>query len=125
MVNGSMPERTSLCPFSLGALACLGVDCAANGGDGFFNAALHRHWIGSGGDSSNFLLVPPLEALMSFDTIIRNGSVVTATDTYPADIAIANGKIAAIGKDLPTQNSGGREMDFATQVTVPMAISQW
>jgi len=27
---------------------------------------------------------------MSFDTIIRNGSVVTATDTYLADIAIAN-----------------------------------
>ena len=42
---------------------------------------------------------------MSFDTIIRNGSVVTATDTYVADIAIANGKITAIGKDLPTQNS--------------------
>ena len=42
---------------------------------------------------------------MSFDTIIRNGSVVTATDTYAADVAIANGKIVAIGKDLPTQNS--------------------
>jgi len=42
---------------------------------------------------------------MSFDTIIRNGSVVTATDTYQADVAIANGKIAAIAKDLPTQNA--------------------
>ena len=31
---------------------------------------------------------------MSFDTIIRNGSLVTATDTYTADVAIANGKIA-------------------------------
>ena len=42
---------------------------------------------------------------MSFDTIIRNGSVVTATDTYNADVAIADGKIAAIGKDLPAQNA--------------------
>jgi len=42
---------------------------------------------------------------MSFDTIIRNGSFVTATDTYLADIAISSGKIAAIGKDLPSQNA--------------------
>jgi dihydropyrimidinase len=42
---------------------------------------------------------------MSFDTIIRNGSVVTATDTYKADVAIANGKITAIGTDLPSQNA--------------------
>ena len=42
---------------------------------------------------------------MTFDTIIQNGSLVTATDTYQADIAIVNGKIAAIGKDLPTQNA--------------------
>jgi len=43
---------------------------------------------------------------MGFDTIIRNGSVVTATDTYTADVAIVNGKITAIGADLPTQNAG-------------------
>ena len=42
---------------------------------------------------------------MSFDTIIRNGSVVTATDTYLAGVAISDGKIAAIGKDLPSQNA--------------------
>ena len=41
---------------------------------------------------------------MGFDTIIGNGSVVTATDTYVADVAITDGKIAAIGKDLPRQN---------------------
>jgi len=37
---------------------------------------------------------------MGFETIIKNGSVVTATDTYRADIAISDGKVAAIGKDL-------------------------
>src|ERR1700723_903808 len=42
---------------------------------------------------------------MGFDTIISNGSVVTATDTYVADVAIADGKIAAIGKDFPRENA--------------------
>src|ERR1700687_733078 len=42
---------------------------------------------------------------MGFDAIIRNGSVVTATDTYTADVAIANGKITVIGTDLPGQNA--------------------
>src|SRR6201997_4973097 len=55
---------------------------------------------------------------MSFDTIIRNGSVVTATDTYLADIAIANGKIATIGKDLPTQNSS-HVLDAAGKLVLP------
>jgi len=58
---------------------------------------------------------------MSFDTIIRNGSVVTATDTYLADIAIANGKIAAIGKDLPTQNSS-HVLDAAEKLVLPGGI---
>jgi dihydropyrimidinase len=58
---------------------------------------------------------------MSFDTIIRNGSVVTATDTYLADIAIANGKIAAIGKDLPTQNSS-QLLDAAGKLVLPGGI---
>ncbi|MGA7169550.1 MAG: amidohydrolase family protein, partial [Candidatus Sulfotelmatobacter sp.] len=42
---------------------------------------------------------------MGFDTIIGNGSVVTATDTYVADVAITDGKIAAIGKNLPRENA--------------------
>jgi dihydropyrimidinase len=42
---------------------------------------------------------------MGFDTIIRNGIVVTATDTYPADVAIENGKIVALGVNLPIQNA--------------------
>ena len=43
---------------------------------------------------------------MGFDTIIGGGSVVTATDTYVADVAITDGKIVAIGKDLPRENAG-------------------
>src|SRR5215475_9228517 len=42
---------------------------------------------------------------MGFDTLIVNGRVVTATDTYPSDIAISGGKIEAIGKSLPRENA--------------------
>src|SRR5258706_15740537 len=42
---------------------------------------------------------------MGFDTIISSGSVVTATDTYVADVAITDGKITAIGTDLSRENA--------------------
>ncbi len=58
---------------------------------------------------------------MSFDTIIRNGSVVTATDTYTADVAISNGKIAAIGSDLPVQNTA-KIIDAAGKLIMPGGI---
>src|ERR1700746_3649626 len=58
---------------------------------------------------------------MSFDTIIRNGSVVTATDTYPADVAISNGKIAAIGADLPAQNAS-KILDASGKLVMPGGI---
>jgi len=58
---------------------------------------------------------------MSFDTIIRNGSVVTATDTYVADVAIAKGKIAAIGANLPTQNAT-EILDASHKLVMPGGI---
>lgn len=58
---------------------------------------------------------------MSFDTIIRNGSVVTATDTYQADVAIANGRIGAIGKDLPAQNAS-QLLDATGKLVLPGGI---
>src|SRR5215470_8912696 len=42
---------------------------------------------------------------MGFDTIVANGRVVTATDTFSADIAISDGKIAALSGELPRQNA--------------------
>src|SRR4029453_2488974 len=42
---------------------------------------------------------------MGFDTIVANGRVVTATDTYTSDVAITAGKIAAIGQNLPRENA--------------------
>ena len=58
---------------------------------------------------------------MAFDTIIRNGSVVTATDTYTADVAIVNGKITAVGTDLPAQNAG-RILDASGKLVLPGGI---
>ncbi|SDM74701.1 dihydropyrimidinase [Fictibacillus solisalsi] len=34
--------------------------------------------------------------------IIKNGTIVTASDTYVADVLVQDGKVAAIGKDLPS-----------------------
>jgi dihydropyrimidinase len=37
---------------------------------------------------------------MSFDTIIRGGTVATASDTFACDVGIADGRIVALGADL-------------------------
>ena len=37
---------------------------------------------------------------MAFDTIIRGGTVATASDTFSCDVGIAKGKIAALGDNL-------------------------
>src|ERR1700681_1976813 len=37
---------------------------------------------------------------MTFDTIIRGGTIATAADTFACDIAIRDGRIVALGHDL-------------------------
>lgn len=37
---------------------------------------------------------------MHFDTVIRNGTVVTASDTFVSDVGIKNGRIVALAADL-------------------------
>jgi dihydropyrimidinase len=58
---------------------------------------------------------------MGFDTIIKNGSVVTAIDTYTADLGITDGKVSAIGKDLPVQNAG-EVIDASGKLVLPGGI---
>jgi dihydropyrimidinase len=58
---------------------------------------------------------------MGFDTIIANGTVVTATDTYAADVAITNGKIIAIGRDLPRENTT-RVIEAGGKLVIPGGI---
>jgi dihydropyrimidinase len=43
---------------------------------------------------------------MRFDTIIKNGTVVTAIDTYRSDIGVFDGRISAIAQSLPVENAG-------------------
>src|SRR5260370_4609411 len=58
---------------------------------------------------------------MRFDTVIRNGTVVTATDTSVADIGILGDKISAIGAGLPTENAG-RIFDATGMLVIPGGI---
>src|SRR5271157_5817868 len=58
---------------------------------------------------------------MGFDTIFGNGSVVTATATYVADVAITDGKIVAIGKGLPRENAK-KVLDASEKYVLPGGI---
>ena len=58
---------------------------------------------------------------MAFDTIITNGNVVTAADTYKGDVAISDGKIAAVGHQLPRENAG-KLIDARGKYVVPGGI---
>ena len=42
---------------------------------------------------------------MQFDTLIQGGTIVTASDTYASDIGIADGRIAAIARELPRESA--------------------
>jgi dihydropyrimidinase len=58
---------------------------------------------------------------MRFDTIIKNSTVVTATDTYASDVGITGGKIAATAQGLPTENAG-KVIDAAGKLVMPGGI---
>src|SRR5712672_3602963 len=58
---------------------------------------------------------------MRFDTVIRNGTVVTATDTSVADVGIVGDKISAIGAGLPVENAS-RVIDAAKHLVIPGGI---
>ncbi len=58
---------------------------------------------------------------MGFDTIIANGRVATATDTYSARCRDQDGKIAAIGHSLPRENAT-KIIDAAGKYVLPGGI---
>jgi dihydropyrimidinase len=58
---------------------------------------------------------------MRFDSVIRNGVIVTATDTYSADVGIADDKIVAIAQQLPIENTGN-VIDAAGSYVMPGGI---
>ncbi|RMF05450.1 MAG: dihydropyrimidinase, partial [Chloroflexi bacterium] len=54
----------------------------------------------------------------TFDLVIKNGTVVTATATFLADVAVQGEKIAAVGQQL----NGRQEIDAAGQLVTPGAV---
>jgi len=58
-------------------------------------------------------------AVMGYDTIVRGGTVVTATSTTRADIAIAGGRIAAVGTNLGPAAS---EIDARGRIVTPGGV---
>ena len=58
---------------------------------------------------------------MSFDTLVVNGTVVTATDTYAADVGISGGKITALAQGLARENAG-KVLDAKNKYVMPGGI---
>src|SRR3954454_11132315 len=58
---------------------------------------------------------------MPFDVLIKNGIVVTATDTYAADVAVVDGKIESIARNLPRENAA-RVFDASGKYVMPGGI---
>ncbi|MGN0374508.1 MAG: dihydropyrimidinase [Butyrivibrio sp.] len=54
------------------------------------------------------------------DLLIKGGTVVTARESFVADIAVKDGKIAAIGKDLPYEAE--KTVDAAGKLVLPGAL---
>jgi dihydropyrimidinase len=54
------------------------------------------------------------------DLIIKNGTVVTASDTYQADVGVSNGKVAQIGAAL--EADGAKVIDASGQFVMPGGI---
>ncbi|MBI4052126.1 MAG: dihydropyrimidinase [Elusimicrobia bacterium] len=57
---------------------------------------------------------------MSYDLIIKNGTVVTASETYQGDLAIEKGKIAAIGRNF--KSNGSKVVDAKGLYILPGGI---
>ena len=55
---------------------------------------------------------------MQFDRIIKNGTIVTASDTFVADVGIIGGKIAALANDLANDLTYSADIIDATGLYV-------
>lgn len=54
------------------------------------------------------------------DLLIKGGTVVTASGSFPADVAVTDGKITAIGKDL--SGTAEKVVDASGKLVLPGAI---
>jgi len=56
---------------------------------------------------------------MSYDLVIRGGTVVTESEMFDADVGVTGGKIEALGRELP---GGKEEMDASGLLVMPGGI---
>lgn len=56
---------------------------------------------------------------MTYDMVIRGGRVATASDDFPADVAVREGRIVAIGEGLP---AGRAELDASGKLVLPGGV---
>jgi dihydropyrimidinase len=54
-----------------------------------------------------------------FDLVVRNGTVVTAADTFRADVGVNGGRIVALAEDLPR---AAQEIDAAGRLVLPGGV---
>ena len=54
-----------------------------------------------------------------FDLVIRGGTIATAADTFPADLGVRDGRIAALAQDL---DGGEDEIDASGKLVLPGGI---
>jgi dihydropyrimidinase len=57
--------------------------------------------------------------MAEFDTVIKNGVLVTAADVFEADLGIAGGVVTALGRNL---GPARREIDAAGRYVMPGGI---
>ena len=56
--------------------------------------------------------------MKSYDLVIKNGTIVTATDMYQADLAVKDGRIAAIEQNIDPAEAG-EVYDAAGKLVLP------
>jgi dihydropyrimidinase len=57
--------------------------------------------------------------MAAFDTVIRHGTIATASETYKADLAIKDGRIVAIGESL---TDADEVVDASAMLVLPGGI---
>ncbi|HSC00082.1 MAG TPA: amidohydrolase family protein, partial [Burkholderiaceae bacterium] len=57
--------------------------------------------------------------MSTFDLVVRNACVATASDTFDADIAVVGGRVVQLGQRLA---GGAREIDAAGRVVTPGGV---
>ena len=55
----------------------------------------------------------------AYDTVIRNGTVVTAGGRFEADVAVSEGRVAALGRGLAR---GRSEIDASGRLVMPGGV---